>query len=578
MEREWQKIGCYRAVVNPRFDSPALREALADIESISGSHGATLLQAGRHRTIRISLPCACGHLDAVVKFFGRQSLPKDVWDRLHGTKAWRTYAAANHLCSAGIGTTPPIACIERWKGPRLSLCAFVSVFVDDMLCFKDWLGTLWRDHATFAGFKDAIAKAAEGIRQLHDSGCSHGDLGNQNIFFTKREKGGAYIDALFLDLNRARFSAIPLDEEARAKDLARIWLPEGLLPTFYTLYWRGEKPSKRFLSACRAWRRRFRIHSATRKFRHPLRELAYTLDPRKAPAQAAYPPASRQWIWDAEGHRPAPVVCKRHILSFMDGDYRRLLVHSDRMMLRRLEMAKRFPESLNLEAGQRKDVTPKRLCVDALDVESALLASSASCLGKVLVRISEAEPAETVEKRLRVARALKADGFGVAVQILPLPRFAGGDTLRFTISIVSSLGFEPDWICAGQGINSIEWGIRSESDLDAAIEASAHFAKDYSGGCHRTISAAIESPVMQTGCGNISRLLGKNVRYCALALAWNKSGGSLAEDLHHLRRLAAGSFYSKQGIVVICDELWCDDYLPADHALAVTEICAPSFA
>ncbi|MBR0057433.1 MAG: hypothetical protein IJP66_08910, partial [Kiritimatiellae bacterium] len=332
MEPTWQKTGGYRALVNPQIDSEALRQSLASIESLASAPDATLLQAGRHRTVRLALDCGGGRrIDAVAKFFGRQSPLKDIADRVIGTKAHRTYDAARFLASQGIGTTPPIACLERWRGPRLTSCVFVSAFVAGATCFKDRLVELWRSRAPYSEFRDAIGAAARGVRALHDAGCTHGDLGNQNIFFSPDPDGGPCGDALFMDLNRARFDDVPLPMARRARDLARICLPEGFMDVFMRLYW-GEEPPRAFMREWRLHHRLFRIHSATRKYRHPIRELDYALNPQKAPAQASYPPRRLQWVWDDKAMRPAPVAHDATLLSYLEPRYRSRLLRNSRAL------------------------------------------------------------------------------------------------------------------------------------------------------------------------------------------------------------------------------------------------------
>lgn len=573
MEARWQSIGGFRALVNPRYDSPALRKALAEIESLASGPDAALLQAGRHRTVRLCLETGTegGPLDAVAKFFGRQSPAKDLWDHLHSTKARRTYEAALFLSSAGIGTTPPVACLERWRGARLECGVFVSVFVEDALCFKDRLVALWQSHAPYSAFLEAMETAARGIRALHDAGCVHGDLGNQNVFFTRRTPDGPYRDALFLDLNRARFSATPPCESARARDLARIWLPEKFLETFLRIYWGGELP-RSFLLWWRIWRKRFRIHSATRKFRHPFRELRYALHPETAPAQAPYPPPNRQWVWDADAMRPAPVAGKKQMLYFLDPGWRRWILWNSAAIMRHFaKEAAAYPDAQATSCAIR-------LIVRETGPAAAISGMKASGLNRALVRFAMADGEETNAKRLAVANALAAAGVGVAVQVLQTPEFLGGEPVAaFAARMLSGCAFAPDWVCIGQGINTLAWGLRTPSERKSLVVAGNHVAElaEARGVALRAVAAAVESPVLQTGCANIPSLLAESGQYAALALAWRQGDGNLADEIRALAALAADTKGAPQRIIVI-SEAPLDSEATSALPGCVSEICAVS--
>ena len=281
----WTQLGDFRALIGPAFDAPELREALADLPARLSGPDARILQAGRHITYRLALQTDGRPLDLVVKRFGRQSAPKDFWDRLHGSKALRTFLAADYMRSHDIGTIEPVACLERWSGTRLKDSCFVSLYLADTVCMKDRLAEIWQRSEDGSEFAPLLALVANGVRRLHDAGCTHGDLGNQNIELVKSEDGFSGI--AFLDLNRARFGQ-KLSIGERADDIARIHLPYGLYDDFFRLYWRGEVPAA-FRRAYRLRRFFFKLHGATRRFRHPLRERRYRLHPETAPAQVGYP-------------------------------------------------------------------------------------------------------------------------------------------------------------------------------------------------------------------------------------------------------------------------------------------------
>ena len=281
----WTQLGDFRALVGPAFDAPGLRKALADLPTLLAGPNAHVLQAGRHVTSRLSVTADGRTFDLVVKRFGRQSAVKDIWDRLHGSKALRTFLAAGYMRRHDIGTIEPVACLERWQGARLRDSAFVSLYLSDTVCMKDRLAEIWQRSEDGSEFAPLLALVADGVRRLHDAGCTHGDLGNQNIELVTSKDGFSSI--AFLDLNRARFGQ-NLTIGERAEDIARIHLPYGLYDDFFRLYWRGEVPAA-FRRAYRLRRFFFKLHGATRGIRHPLRERRYRLHPETAPAQVGYP-------------------------------------------------------------------------------------------------------------------------------------------------------------------------------------------------------------------------------------------------------------------------------------------------
>ena len=281
----WTQLGGFRALVAPAFDAPGLREALAALPALLAGPDACVLQAGRHVTSRLSITADGRTLDLVVKRFGGQSPCKDLWDRLLGSKARRTFLAADYMRRHGIGTVEPVACLERWSGARLRDSCFVSLFLADTVCLKDRLAEVWRRSSDGSEFQPLLELVADGVRRLHDAGCAHGDLGNQNIELVK--SGDGFSGVAFLDLNRAHCGR-RLAVGERADDLARIHLPYGLYDDFFRLYWRGDVPAA-FLRAYRLRRFFFKLHGATRRIRHPLRERRYRLHPETAPAQVGYP-------------------------------------------------------------------------------------------------------------------------------------------------------------------------------------------------------------------------------------------------------------------------------------------------
>ncbi|MBQ6245388.1 MAG: hypothetical protein IJK04_00870, partial [Kiritimatiellae bacterium] len=67
----WTQLGDFRALIDPAFDAPGLREAFANLPNLLAGPDARVLQAGRHVTSRLSVTADGRSFDLVVKRFGR---------------------------------------------------------------------------------------------------------------------------------------------------------------------------------------------------------------------------------------------------------------------------------------------------------------------------------------------------------------------------------------------------------------------------------------------------------------------------------------------------------------------------
>lgn len=522
----WEKIGPYRALVRREVDSPELRDALARLPELLAGPGVRLLQAGRHHTFRLPLPSARGRiLDAVVKKFGRQSPLKDAADCfISNSKAYRTYAAADFLSTSGIGTTPPVACLERWSGLRLRETYFVSLYMRDTECFKDVLVALWARGACYAEFRRLMQLVARGIRRLHDAGYIHNDLGNQNIELTRDNPGEPLTDVAFLDLNRARNRGRPLSVAERARDLSRIALPSGLRPVFFEDYW-GHPPPPEFLRLEKCIRARFRLHGKTRRFRHPIRELRYRLHPATAPAQAPYPDIPNQWIWDAERCQP---------VETLDAHDQRTAEASgaSRSANARAARAAAAVGEAFVRGGMPASVFPLdltgriRLGIDgdssAVGEELDLLAELAA--PRAFVRISAAEPPSLVGRRVAGILRLRENGVGVAVSLLQTRRslLEKDAWRRFCRQTAFPVLNDADWFSFGQGANTLRWGVLSQRDADVLSEPTERLLAVTR---HPPLCAmAAEAPVASRGIERFRNVVSKAHGYRALLLSYRMDG------------------------------------------------------
>lgn len=278
----------------------------AVLAGLRGGGGETL-QAGRHLTERVRLEVGGASVDAVLKTYGRQSGWRDWAAGKWGTKAARSMAVALRLKERGVGTPEPLAAVEVWKGGRLERCQFLTGMVEGLSDFRAELtAALSRKPARCEEIIDLLQTVADGVRGLHEVGVAHGDLGNQNIGLQRVEAEDAGWHkgwrVVFLDLNRARVTDGLTDEE-RGRDLARLDIPSDLRRVFFAMVHGGVPPPEAFSRAESKERAAFARHTATRAWRHPLREAKIRAAERENPPPRA-PEGRELWIWDGKSGQP----------------------------------------------------------------------------------------------------------------------------------------------------------------------------------------------------------------------------------------------------------------------------------
>lgn len=465
-ELNWQKIGPYRGLVYDAARYPEMAGVLAGLAARLESGPCDLLQGGRHQTFRLALACGGETLDIVVKRFGRQSAVKDRWAEARGTKASRTYFTAAFLAGHGIGTTLPVAFLERWERHRLVESHFISFFLADAVSFKDVLLHLFFETAEApeaADFLAVMKRVASGIRRLHDAGCRHNDLGNQNILVcggTVPQDDGKSV--AIIDLSRARCGR-PLSIWARARDVSRVTLPSGFLQRFFEMYWRGPVP-RTFVVAEQLIRAGFALHTLTRLARHPVRELRYRRrrTTNDAPQCAVYPRGREHWIWDSQAGQPLlplkPFDRRLHTPP-LRGAYR-LLVNLDaqgrigrqRTLLRQEAVAAVRPDAPHVAVvvgGTEADFQREAPLLRALRVR------------QVFLRFYHHESAGRRQARIATALAWAREGWRVSgglVQSRAAVRDPEG-WMQFCGEVLAALGPRLEWIEVGHAVDAVQWGV-----------------------------------------------------------------------------------------------------------------------
>ncbi len=474
---DWQTIGPYQGRTNPAFATPELLADLAQLPVWLASPDARMLQTGRHQTRRLRLGAAATAPDVAVKSFGAQSPLKDHCDRLwRGSKAARTFDAAQGLTARGIGTPTPLACLEHWQNGRYVESHFVSLYVPGLVSFRDELIRLFAEEPECAYFMELLEHVAQAVRQLHDAGFQHRDLGNQNILLgpgAQRQAQRVY----FIDLNRGRLGA-PLSPRSRARDLSRIWLPSDFRRVFFEMYWQAVPPR-----AFRRWERfdrgLFALHCATRHLRHPRRAAA-----RAVSTVPNYPPPRDQWVWDERSAQPVPTLRAR--------DRRRF--HAPRLPFQLASAAAQAASAvrahgrdLQREAFGAPVLFDRSLAVaisgqaETLEREVALLHELN--VRDVLVRFNHHANMARQAETLRTVRTLVEAGFRVAGAMLQDRR-----TVReperwreFCHEVLACVGGQLEWLEFGHAINRVKWGLWGLEDYDRLLRVLPELRQAYPG-------------------------------------------------------------------------------------------------
>ena len=459
---DWQPIGPYRGQVFDAARHPRLAAALTTLGTRLAEDPGALLQGGRHQTFRLALSCGDETLDVVVKRFGRQSALKDRWDAIHGSKAERTFRAAAFLTQHGVGTTYPLAVLERWQGRRLAESYFVSLFLAETASFKDLLLAAFQSGAEAAPLDALLAQVAGAVRRMHDAGCCHHDLGNQNILLRGASHSApAGQGVVFVDLNRARCGR-PLNGWGRASDLSRITLPSGLLARFLDHY--GQDATPRWFRLLEAWRRfTFALHTLTRFLRHPLRERRYRrrAGTRDVPQHAVYPGYRDYWIWDAAAGEPLAAIApwEARLRTPLLREAYRYGAHATTL----LRAAGTRDAST---AGEGIPSLPGREGVIAVGGTEACFRQTSAYIRElaprqVLVRFYLHEDEAALRERLAVAQTWAGEGYALAAGLVQ-SRAAVRAPERwsaFCEQVVAALAPHLEWVEVGHAIDEARWGV-----------------------------------------------------------------------------------------------------------------------
>ncbi len=476
--QQWHPLGPFRVRIRHGGDEALalsrLERLLREMRDQPGR--GSILHAGKD-LIQVRTVEGDPRRSVVVKRFARQGYLRDWWARWHGTAAERSFDTAGFLCRQGLGTPEPWACVERWERGRLRESFFLSDYLEGGISFKDELVRLFAHEPECALFMERLALVARAVRKLHDAGCQHRDLGNQNIMLVRDDDLSDGYRVCFLDLNRARCKR-RLSSRDRAFDLSRIALPSDLRRVFFEMYWRAP-PDRRWLRRERFFRILFDWHTRTRSWRHPWREGL-----RRAVHghPATYPAPREQWIWDRRSAQPIPTLRPRDRHRYYEMGRLPTLIGATLPVLPCLA---RQAHRLRQEAFTRPIKLEAALVV-ALDGAPEHLAHEKDLLGAlgirdVFMRFHHHDDPSRRRRRLATFQELHSEGFRLSGGLLQDRRAVSDPASweEFCRQVLAEAGLASEWLEFGHAINRVKWGLWGFNDYRRLVSCLPALRQDF---------------------------------------------------------------------------------------------------
>ena len=472
-----ESIGIYQGQLASAFSSPEIAAQLADVKALLQQENSQTLSKGADYVVKTSLRIANQPQWITIKVFKRQSRLKDWYDHRQGSKAQRSFRAAEFLQQQGIGTPAPIAWLERWDKGRLIESYYLCLF-EPGIAFRDLLSDIYYHQRDNAPLMDALHLVAPAIRAMHDAGFMHGDMGNQNILLP-RSSTGAWLQPQFIDLNRAKFSSAPLTAAQRAFDLARIALPGAYLKIFKTIYNHHQNFPADFDQLEQKARQKFWRHRRSGKWRHPIRHWKSKQQPKGKPV---YPPIPDIWLWDEKSAQPMIVPGRQEKHGYRNWRYMASMIWQG--LCAAPGIFRRYKQLLS-HSYQQPIAMHNRIGValhphaSYIETELALLEQ----LGNppVLIRFCHHETPADWQRGIALVHRLRQRGVEVMLAILQDRRalLEPQSWQDFLTLIIESLGDQVAHIEITHASNRLKWGIWSSSEYAQLLKPALDLQKRY---------------------------------------------------------------------------------------------------
>ncbi|MCH9650904.1 MAG: hypothetical protein K0U98_21960 [Deltaproteobacteria bacterium] len=268
------------------------------------------LHWGRNYLYRAQLQIDGKSLDVAVKQFRNQGGMNRLRRSLKGSKALRSWAAANAFVAAGIDTAEPVLLVESTAlaGPSYFITRFLPDVTEARFLLRSISAGNESEDFPLVDVEKFFADLGGLLRRMHDRGLWHRDLSIGNVLFRSNLDGG--LDLFIVDLNRSRQKK-RLSVSERTRDLCRLSIdrPEHQ-ELFLGSYWGGGLETSRFRTwLYQRYRRGFLSKIGTKKrIRGGARSLLEPFKIRRAHAHIplAEPDASARdkVVWDHLSDQP----------------------------------------------------------------------------------------------------------------------------------------------------------------------------------------------------------------------------------------------------------------------------------
>ena len=451
-----EHIGTYQGYLRGAVQDALAREWLAQLDAHVKSAEATVLTAGRHSNVLLRMPTNHGPVEVVVKTFACGDKLELIRSRYRGTKAWRSWLAAEYLCAHGVGTPEPLAWLERCENGYVCESYFVTAYVPDAISFKDALIGLYGEESDGTKLMALLQTVADAVRHMHAAGFVHYDLGNQNILL-RRTGNKTWGEVNFIDLNRGRIRGKVTDRE-RGRDISRIALPSDFLRVFREMYC-AEVPSKTFMAWEDRYRRLYAWHSYSRRWRHPIRERRKAV---RHDTDKMYPAPKSIWVWDPLSRQPLVTMereerkkhfsWRRHIQAIWSP--LRLLPFCHRHYQMYRDTAFSQPRTFDGCIGVAVEWRPD-------DAGQTLTALHALGPIPVLVRFYRHKTHDAFTGTVDLVKSLHEKGHPVSIGLLQDRIALEQPALweSFVDSVLTAVGGIVELVEAGHAINRVKWGV-----------------------------------------------------------------------------------------------------------------------
>lgn len=438
--------------------------------------GARTLFAGRNLTAVIPVQVA-----GVTRLWAVKRFPVSGRAMSRGNKAWKSWDASLFLAERSVPVPPPIAIVESASTAGASPTYFITEFLPERYTFHDELVRIYRDGLECGALMQLLELVARQIRRMHDAGFIHNDLGNQNILLTR--KGQDEWDGLaFIDLNRGRIRPA-LSDRDRARDLSRITLPSDFLRVFFDMYWQQVPPAS-FMKWEKYNRRAFAIHTATRCFRHPIRE-ARIRKQNAASGVQTYPSDKDIWVWDSRSGQAVAALRSRDrgryygLARSLIPLWATLTAAPGLVGHYRRQMATAFAKPVTMAGrlGISVDVLGTDLD-DQIDLLARLRGTSST---PVLLRFYHHAGAEGVNRGAAAVRRLKESGYNVSIALVQdrTAVLKPQSWREFVINVLAQVGELVDQVEIAHAINRVKWGIWSFREYESIARIAHEECRHY---------------------------------------------------------------------------------------------------